>query len=74
MEEKLLEIINEMISSKGIKPLTKIEKDYSLRNDLGFDSFDLAELTVRIEDVFDIDIFEDGLVNTLGEIESKIKK
>lgn len=74
MEKKLLEIINEMILSKGIEPLTKIEKDFSLRNDLGFDSFDLAELTVRIEDIFDIDIFEDGLVNTLGEIESKIKK
>ena len=28
-----------------------------LRDDLGLTSFDLAELTVRIEDEFDIDIF-----------------
>lgn len=74
MEEKLLKIINEMISSKGIQPLVEIKRGYSFRNDLGFDSFDLAELTVRVEDVFGIDIFEDGLVNTLGEVEDKIRK
>lgn len=72
MEEKLLIILNEMMSSKGVKPLLKIEREYSLRTDLGFDSFDLAELTVRIEDEFGIDIFEDGLVNTLGEVVDKI--
>jgi len=43
-----------------------------LRDDLGLTSFDLAELTVRIEDEFDIDIFEDGLVNTVGEIYAKL--
>ena len=45
----------------------------NLRDDIGFTSFDLAELTVRIEDEFDIDIFEDGLVATVGEIYSKLK-
>lgn len=74
MEEKLLEIINDMIASKGIESLKIIQRDYSFRDDLGFDSFDLAELTVRVEDVFGIDIFEDGLVNTLGEVEDKIRK
>ena len=43
-----------------------------IRADLGLTSFDLAELTVRIEDEFDIDIFEDGLVNTVGEIYAKL--
>ena len=74
MEEKLVKIINEMISSKGIAPIVGIEREYSFRNDLGFDSFDLAELTVRVEDVFGIDIFEDGLVNTLGEVMDKIRQ
>ena len=41
-------------------------------SDLAFTSFDLAELTVKIEDEFDIDIFEDGLVNTIGEIYAKL--
>lgn len=44
-----------------------------LRNDIGFDSLDLAELTVRIEAECDIDIFEDGIVNTVGEILEKLE-
>ncbi len=43
-----------------------------LRNDIGFDSLDLAELTVRIEAEYDIDIFEDGIVNTVSEIFQKL--
>ena len=45
-----------------------------LRNDIGFDSLDLAELTVRIEAEYDIDIFEEGIVNTVGEILNKLKE
>ncbi|MGI6794791.1 phosphopantetheine-binding protein, partial [Bacteroides sp. KG68] len=45
----------------------------NLRDDLGLTSFDLAELTVKLEDEFDIDIFEDGLVNTIGEIYKKLE-
>ena len=45
----------------------------NLRDDLELTSFDLAELTVKIEDEFDVDIFEDGLVSTVGEIFVKLK-
>lgn len=38
------------------------------------DSLDLAELTVRIEDAFGIDVFEDGIIDTIGEIMDKINK
>jgi acyl carrier protein len=34
----------------------------------------LAELTVRIEDSFGIDIFENGVVATVGEVYDKLKK
>ena len=44
-----------------------------LRNDIGFDSLDFAELTVRIEAEYNIDIFEDGIVNTVGEIVKKLE-
>jgi acyl carrier protein len=44
------------------------------REDIGFDSFNLAQLTVMIEDEFDVDVFEDGVVETVGEIIIKIKK
>jgi acyl carrier protein len=73
MEEKILEIINLIRASKNLNTLDSIQLEYHLRNDLEFTSFDLAELTVRIEDVFDIDIFEDGIVNTIGEIYQKLK-
>ena len=54
--------------------LAEINETDRLREDYGFTSFDLAELTVKIEDEFDVDIFEDGLVNTVGEIIAKLEK
>lgn len=74
MESKVLEIINSIRLVKGLSSLSSIHPDDTLRDTLGFTSFDLAELTVRIEDEFDIDIFEDGLINTVGEIYSKLEK
>lgn len=74
MEEKVLNIINYIRMSKGLTELESIKNDDKLRDKIEFSSFDLAELTVRIEDEFDIDIFEDGLVLTIGEIFEKLKK
>ncbi len=71
--DKLLEIINKVRKNKSLKELNKLEPASDLRRDLGFDSLDLAELTVRIEDEYHVDIFEDGIVNTIGEICNKIK-
>ena len=73
MEEKILIIINEIRKTKNLSELSVINLSDTLRDDIGFTSFDLAELTVRIEDEFDIDIFEDGLVNTVGEIIEKLR-
>lgn len=74
MEEQLLIIINEIRAAKGLSAVSSLNVDDNLRNDLGMTSFDLAELTVRIEDEFDIDIFEDGLVDTIGEIYAKFER
>lgn len=74
MEKKILTIINNIRAAKSSSPLEVIHANDRLREDLGLTSFDLAELTVLIEDEFDIDIFEDGLVNTVGEIYSKLEK
>ena len=73
MEEKILIIINGIRKAKNLSELSVINLSDTLRDDIGFTSFDLAELTVRIEDEFDIDIFEDGLVNTVGEIIEKLR-
>lgn len=72
MEKKVLEIINEILLAKGVSSVKELTPQTNLRDDLGLTSFDLAELTVKIEDEFDIDIFEDGLVNTIGEIYDKL--
>lgn len=73
MEEKVLSIINEIRVANGLTLLGTLTGNENLRSDLGFASFDLAELTVKIEDEFDVDIFEDGLVNTVSEIFEKLK-
>jgi len=44
-----------------------------LRQDLGLDSLELAELTVRLEAEFGVDIFRDGLVNTVAEVLDRLK-
>ncbi len=72
MEQIILEIINEIRAAKELAPIETVNAETKLREDLGLTSFDLAELTVKIEDKFDIDIFEDGLVNTIGEILEKL--
>ena len=74
MEEKVLEIINKIKKIKGEELISQLNESDNLREDLGLTSFDLAELTVNIEDEFDIDIFEDGFVNTIGEIYERLRK
>ncbi len=71
--EKLKQIINTVLNNRGKQEINGIGLDYHLRNDIGFDSLDLAELTARIEAEYDVDIFEDGIVNTVGEIIQKIR-
>ena len=73
MKSKVLQIINEIRAAKSLTPVEAINADTKLREDLELTSFDLAELTVKIEDEFDIDIFEDGLVSTVGEIFAKLE-
>lgn len=72
MKEKLLEIINEIRSGNELPKLVDVNESMNLREDIGLNSFDLAELTVKIEDEYDIDIFADGLVNTIGEVYTKL--
>ena len=73
MEMKLLKIINVILNKKGTN-INELVASCSLRKDLGMDSLDLAELTVRIEDEFDVDIFEDGVIDTINEVMEKINR
>ena len=73
MKQKVLCIINEIREAKSLEPVAELKEETRLREDLSLTSFDLAELTVKIEDEFDIDIFADGLVSTVGEIFVKLQ-
>ncbi len=69
---ELIEIINKVLDSNGYTPIESMQDDMDLKNDIGFDSFMLAELTVEIEEVYNIDIFKDSLVFTVGDIKRKL--
>lgn len=70
--EQLLSIINTVLENRGKEKVSNINENSSLKNDCGLDSLDLAELTVRIDAEYDVDIFEDGIVTTVGEILEKL--
>lgn len=53
MNEKVISILQGIMEEE-----LPIELSSHLKNDLGLDSFSLAQLTVEIEDEFDVDIFE----------------
>jgi len=62
------DLIRRMAANKGNGDID-VREELSLRLDLGFDSFDLAELTVRIDDRFGIDIFEKNLrIDTIKDV------
>lgn len=68
----LLKIINEILEEEGLETVEELKRELELKDDLKFDSMMLAELTVRIEDETGIDIFEDGVVRTIGEIMDRL--
>ncbi len=74
MRSKILEIVNDIRVSKDLEPVAVLNDTDRLREDLSLTSFDLAELTVKIEDEYDIDVFDDGLISTIGEILAKLEK
>ena len=74
MEKKVIEIIKNLIIENDIEISTEVINDStSLTNDLGFDSFNLAQLTVEIESEFGIDIFENEVINSVGDIFNQLK-
>ena len=68
MHDIILKAINEVLDGKCAVLISEVDDATELRRDIGLDSFDLAELTVRIEEMTGIDIFENGIVKTIGEI------
>lgn len=74
MKRNLFEIITQLQSENGIEISEIINDTDDLINDLGFDSLDLAELTVIIEDEYGIDIFEHKIIRKVYEIKELINE
>ena len=76
MKEKVLAIINEIRATKELSAVSSLNVNDNLRNDLDLTSFDLAELTVRIEDEFDIEVPDEDIRNfrTVADVINYIKK
>ncbi len=73
MKQKVIEIIKIVLENSDLDPTVEINESTNLRNDLGMDSIALAELTVRIDEEFQVDIFDNGIVVTVAEIYEKLK-
>lgn len=74
MKEKVIEIIKNILSENDIEmSVEEINDSTKLTDDLGLDSFNLAQLTVEIESEFGVDIFENGVISTVGEIFNQLK-
>jgi acyl carrier protein len=71
--ESLNSIINNILQEKDdISTVDSLNDSMSLTNDLGLDSLDLAEMTVRLEDEYGIDVFEEDVVDEIGEVLEKL--
>ena len=74
MKEKVYKIILNIIDDNDIKiDNLEINESTLLTKDLGLDSFNLAQLTVEIESEFGVDIFENGIISTVGDILNQLK-
>lgn len=74
-ENRIKEILLELILENDleVKKLSEINNSTILTDDLGLDSFNLAQLTVLIEAEFNVDIFENKMIRTYGEIINELE-
>jgi acyl carrier protein len=72
IQQRVFTIINEVADENDKVVVDEFNDELDLRENFNLDSLDLAELTVRLEEEFEVDIFEDGLVSTVKEIVNKI--
>ena len=73
-EQDLLKIINELLEDDCKDPLDKLEPSLDLMKDIGFDSLNLAHLTVKIESEYGVDVYADGIIRTVQEIYDKVNR
>jgi acyl carrier protein len=70
--ELIATIVDKIRDNKGLDPFPHYTEETHLRDHLELDSLDLAEFTVRIEKETGVDVFADGIVETVGEVNQRI--
>ena len=70
--DKLLVIINEMLTNLGVEAIGSLNKNDKLKDDLEIDSISYAELVVNIENEFNININQEGRAETIGDIVERL--
>jgi len=69
MKDKIIEIVKSTAEESGVELWSNdITKSSHLKDDVGLDSFSLALLTVKIEDEFGVDVFENSFPQTISDI------
>jgi len=74
VEKRLLNIINSIYKRNFRYKFTELYSETKLGDDLGFDSLDLAELSIKIEMDFGVDVFKGKMLFTVGEIMAKLNE
>ena len=69
----LLNAINEVLHESGREGVSSLSPETRLRQDLGFDSLELAVLTVKLEAATGVDVFARGVVNTVEQVEERLR-
>ncbi|MGF1530043.1 MAG: acyl carrier protein [Puniceicoccaceae bacterium] len=67
-----LNLVNDIRDMNGLEPLEGLDPEAGLRNGLGLDSLDLAELAVKIEAVTRRDVFQHPIPGTVGELVARV--
>jgi|TARA_B100001094_G_C17973771_1_gene691683 acyl carrier protein len=76
MEKKVLEQTVFSVVETTVKNMDVIQRvnipeislQANLKQDLGLDSLSLAELSVRLENEFGVDVYEENIPETVGDI------
>jgi len=72
METKIIEIIKSVLED-SMQDSVEISLESNLKDDVELDSFGLALLTVKIEDEFGVDVFEDAFPETVQDVVDILK-
>ncbi|MDB2399722.1 acyl carrier protein [bacterium] len=72
METKIIEIVK-IVLEDSMQDSVEISLESNLKDDVGLDSFGLALLTVKIEDEFGVDVFEDAFPETVQDVVDILK-